>query len=72
MRALDESLVIPVAPPLRTTDPAAVIRWVEASSEALRLRRERQQLIREVLTVLDEEWASRRGCEAAARTGCCP
>lgn len=58
MRALDQTLLIPVAPSLRETDPSTVIRWVEASSEALKLRRERQRLIREVLNLLDDEWAT--------------
>lgn len=64
MRVLGHTLLIPVAPPLRQTDPRAVMRWAEAASEALRLRRERQRLIREVLNVLDDEWVT---AEAAKR-----
>ncbi len=64
MEILDQTLVMPVAPPLRDLEPQVVVRWVEAASEALLHRRERRRLVREVLRVLDEEWAT---AEAAKR-----
>lgn len=60
INALDRLLLVPVAPPLHDLDPHVVARWAENASEALLYRRDRRRLVREVLRVLDEEWATAR------------
>lgn len=63
MEALDRLLLVPVAPPLHDVDPQVVLRWAEAASEALLYRRERRWLVRQVLRVLEEEWATSQEIE---------
>lgn len=55
---LAQTLLIPSAPPLHDLDPTVVLRWVEAASEALEFRWERRRLVRDVLRVLEQEWAT--------------
>lgn len=51
---------MPEAPPLHDVSPGVVLAWVEEAAAALVLRDDRQRLIRQVLSVMDEEWTTRQ------------
>lgn len=60
LAALDQALLVPVAPPLHETDRRVVKAWVEEAARGLLYRRDRTRLVRDVLRILDDEWRSTR------------
>lgn len=56
--ALDQAMLVPIAPPLHDVDHRAVAEWASEAARDLLFRDERRRLVREVLRVLEDEWKS--------------
>lgn len=62
--ALDQAMLVPIAPPLQDVDHRAVVEWARAAARDLLFRDERRRLVREVLRLLDDEWKSAERIES--------
>lgn len=55
LAALDEALVVPVAPPLHEMDWRVVESWVEEAARGILFRRDRMRLVRQAMRAVHEE-----------------